>query len=229
MSDVTFYGNRLSPFVEKVCRAAAYKQVPHTLQDLGFTELAKASPVTRKIPVMKIGKETVYDSTFILRRLDALKPDPPLLDADPEVAAAQRLLEDWSDESLYWQVMALRWCDENAARTVAQMSPFLPAPLRPFARPLLKRVIGSSTRAQGLGRLPYDVLLREIGNNLDDLVSLLGKRAFFYAERPSAADFALFGELNTGCSDATPDFARLVSERPALSDWRKRVADASGG
>lgn len=228
MPDVTIYGSRLSPYVEKVCRAADYKRIPYTLGDLGLRDLPKTNPVTKKIPVMLLGDEMVYDSTFILRRLDALVPDPPLFDADPEVAAAQRLLEDWSDESLYWQIMALRWAPANAARTVEQLSPFVPAPARPFAGPLLRRLIGGSTRAQGFGRLPYDVLVPEVGRNLDDLVLLLGGRAFFYSDRPSAADFALFGEFATGCSGATPDFEGLVSERPALADWRKRVEDATG-
>ena len=224
---VTIRGSRLSPFVEKVCRGADYKRIPYRLEELGFTELAKANPVTRKIPIVRIGDEEVYDSTFILRRFDELVPEPPLLHANPEVAAAQRQLEDWSDESLYWQIMALRWSSENQARTVAQMSPFLPAPVRPLAGPLLRRLVGGSTRAQGMGRLPYDVLIGEIGRNLDDLVLLLGRSAFFYADRPSAADFALFGQLELGCGEATPDFAGLVSERPALADWRKRVEDAT--
>lgn len=227
MPDVTIYGSRLSPFVEKVCRVADYKRIPYALAELGLRDLARTNPVTRKIPVVRVEDETVYDSTFILRRFDALSPDPPLFAADPEVAAAQRMLEDWCDESLYWQIMALRWCDENAARTVAQMSPYVPAPARPFAGPLLRRMIGSTAKAQGMGRLPHDVLIREIAANLDDLVTLLGSRAFFYADRPGAADFALFGELATGCSGATPDFEGLVAARPPLADWRKRVEDAT--
>jgi glutathione S-transferase len=179
------------------------------------------------MPALRIGDELVYDSTFILRRFDELQPDPPLFSADPEVAAAQRQLEDWSDESLYWQIMALRWSAENTERTVAQLSPYMPAVMRPFAKPLLSRVIGGTTRAQGLGRLPYDVLIREVAGHLDDLVLLLGRRAFFYADRPSGADFSLYGMFATGCSDATPDFAALASERPALADWRKRVEDAA--
>lgn len=226
MSGLTIHGSILSPFVKKVCAVAEYKRLPYTLAEVGITELPKLNPTTRKIPVLVDGDEVVYDSTFIARRLDALAPEPPLFDADPEVAAAQRLLEDWADESLYWQIMALRFCKENMGRTAAQMRPFLPAAARPFAKPLLQRVIGSSTRAQGFGRLPYPVLIREVASNLDDLVLLLGRRAFFYADRPSAADFAVYGELETGCSEATPDFGRLVEERPALADFRKRVEDA---
>jgi len=34
--------------------------------------------VTGKIPVLEIDGAKVYDSTFILRRLDEIQPDPPL-------------------------------------------------------------------------------------------------------------------------------------------------------
>jgi len=56
---------------------------------------------------------------------------------------------------------------------------------------------------------------------------LLGKRAFIYSDRPSAAGFAIYGVFSTGLmEDVTPDFAELVSDRPALADWYKRVEDA---
>jgi len=92
---------------------------------------------------------------------------------------------------------------------------------------VLRRLIASATKAQGLGRLPYDVLIRELGERLDDLVLLLGKQAFFYSDRPSVADFAIYGEFNTGFTEATPDFAEQVSQRPALADWHKRVEEVT--
>ena len=66
-----------------------------------------------------------------------------------------------------------------------------------------------------------------MGERLDDLVQLLGSNRFFYSQRPSAADFAIYGVFSTGFQeDVTPDFAELVSQRPELTDWYKRVEDA---
>jgi glutathione S-transferase len=230
MAEVQIVGSRVSPFVEKVVAAAEYKKIPFDLRDVKSPgELAKLSPVTGKMPIVIFGDVMVYDSTFILREFEELAPDPPLLASDPQVAAAQRQLEDWSDESLYWHLMALRWSTENEARTVEQLAVFAPRALRPLAGPILRRMIGRSTKVQGLGRLPYPVLLREVGERLDDLVLLLAQRSFFYASRPSVADFALFGQFKAGCSGPTPDFEQLVSERPTLTDWMKRVEDAARG
>jgi glutathione S-transferase len=228
MSQITLFGSRLSPFVEKVARALQLKRLGFREVDVKSPfDLRRWNPTTGKMPVLELDGERIYDSTFILRRLDEVAPEPPLFAEDPATAAAQRLLEDWSDESLYWYLMALRWAKPNAAATIEQITGSVPSLLRPLVAPLIARQIGSTTRAQGLGRLPYDVLIHETGRVLDDLVTLLGRRPFFYADRISAADLAIYGELRAGLSGPTPDFAALVSERPALADHTKRVEDAT--
>ena len=225
---IEIIGPSVSPFVVKLLAAADYKGLLYThTEQVGIRELGKLNPQTGKIPIVRFDGETIYDSTLILRRFDLVQPSPALLSEDPKVAAQQRMLEDWSDESFYWYNQALRWCPVNEARTIAQNSRFVPAVMRPFAKPVLRRLVGGQPKAQGLGRLPYDVLIAEMGERLDDLVQLLGSDPFFYSDRPSAADFAIYGVFSTGVKeDVTPDFAGLVSERPALADWYKRIEDA---
>ncbi len=164
---------------------------------------------------------------MILRHFGQVQSSPALLSEGVNIAAQQRMLEDWGDESLYWYMMALRWYPKNEHRTIAQNSQFVPAPVRLFATPLLRRLVGNLAKAQGMGRLPYDMVVAELGNRLDDLVRLLGKQPFFYSDRPSVADFAIYGQFATGCTGGvTPDFAEQVSQRAALVDWRKRVEEA---
>lgn len=228
MPDIALYGTRLSPFVEKVARALALKRLDFREVGLeSLRDLKRWNPVTGKMPVLGIDGEKTYDSTFILRRLDELAPDPPLFSDDPAIAAAQRQLEDWSDESLYWYVMALRWTERNKAATARQIAGGVPAPLRPLVGFVASWQLGSMPWTQGLGRLPYDVLLGETGRRLDDLVVLLGRHPFFYADHLSAADLAIYGQFHMGLSGPTPEFAALLSERPALADHIKRVEDAT--
>lgn len=225
---IEIIGPSVSPFVVKLLAAADYKGFLYThTEQVSIRELGKLSPQTGKVPIVRFDGETTYDSTLILRRFDLVQPSPALFSEDPKVAAQQRMLEDWSDESFYWYNQALRWCPANEARTIAQNSRFVPAVIRPFAKPVLRRLVGGQPKAQGLGRLPYDVLIAEMGERLDDLVQLLGSDSFFYSDRPSAADFAIYGVFSTGFKeDVTPDFAELVSQRPALADWYKRIEDA---
>jgi glutathione S-transferase len=227
MASIRLHGNRLSPFVEKVYRGLRLKKLPFELvEPVTPFDLRRHNPQTAKMPALELEGEPLWDSTFILRRIDERFPNPPLLARDPRVAAAQRQLEDWSDESLYWYGMALRWCRRNARSTTEQVVMSMgPAFLRPVARLLLPMTIGRTTRAQGLGRLPHDVLVREYARLLDDLVWLLDDRAFFYADRCGLADLAIHGQLRTARSGPTPELEALVYERPALVDHLKRVEE----
>jgi len=148
---------------------------------------------------------------------------------DPETAAKQRFLEDWSDESLYWYVMALRWSPENAKATVAQLAAFLPALLRPLASLVFPRQIGSLARAQGLARLPTGIVLDELERRFDELCVFLGDRPFFFSDEVSVADLAVFGQFSTLRSGPTPQGARLLDARPTLAAHFDRVDAATGG
>jgi glutathione S-transferase len=227
MSSIIVYGTRLSPFVEKVARALEWKRVPFEIvEPKGPGDLRKFNPVTGKMPSAKLDGELLYDSTFILRALDGRHPEPPLLSADARVAAAQRQLEDWADESLYWYLMALRWAEPNAAATANQILSGLPVLLRPILGIVVRRQIGGMTKAQGLGRLPHEVVVDELGRILDDLVVLLGDRSFFYADEPSLADLAVYSQIRMGVSGPTPEVEVLLADRPALTEFQKRVEDA---
>ena len=91
------------------------------------------------------------------------------------------------------------------------------------------KLLRDRPRAQGLGLLPYDVLVRETALRLDDLVTRLGDGPFFHPEGPSAADLAIYGQLSTSRSEATPDLAALVAERPALREFMVSVEARTGG
>lgn len=227
MARLRLYGFRLSPFVEKVYRGLQLKGLPfELLEPESPLELRSNNPQTGKMPTLEIDGQQLYDSTLILRELDRRFPLPPLLSKDPRVAAAQRQLEDWSDECLYWHLMALRWCERNVGATLDQITLDMPRWLRPLARLMAPRQIGRSPRVQGTGRLPYELLVAETARLLDDLVLLLDDRPFFYADRPTVADLAVYGQLRCGQSGPTPEFDAMIGERPPLVDHLKRVEEA---
>ena len=129
------FGSRLSPFVEKVVRALSLKGIAFRLEEpRSPRDFARWNPQTRKMPAVTLDGQHLYDSTFIIRRLDELVPAPPLLSPDGLTAAKQRLLEDWADESLYWYGMALRWSPKNEAASARQILAGLPAAIRAIAR-----------------------------------------------------------------------------------------------
>jgi glutathione S-transferase len=225
----TLYGSRLSPFVEKVARALELKGMEFATVDVrGPTDLKRWNTTTGKMPVLEIDGQKLIDSSLILRRLDELAPSPSLVSRDPVVAAKQRFVEDWSDESLYWYVMALRWNPANAKATVAQLAAFMPAPLRPLASLVFPWQVGGQARAQGLARLPLEVVLDELERRFDELTIFLGESPFFFSDTVSVADLAVFGQLSTLRSGPTPQGARLLDTKPALAALFDRIDAATG-
>jgi glutathione S-transferase len=228
MSEYELFGAAASPFVEKVKRGLTLKKIAfESVPIRSPLDFARWNPVTGKMPVLKVDGEKLYDSTFILRYIDRKHPEPPLLSDDPEIAARQRQLEDWSDESLYWYGMALRWSEKNRAACREQIIANLPVIMRPVAGVILPRRLTAYSTGQGLGRLPYNILLREMEGRLDDLSLMLGKRAFFFADRVSIADLSIYGMFHALRSGPTPDGAALIADQPALVDWAKRVTEAT--
>lgn len=222
------FGSRLSPFVEKVVRALALKGMEFELvPPRGPRDFSRWNPQTKKMPVIELEGTRTYDSTLIIRRLDELVPEPPLTASDNATAAAQRHLEDWADESLYWYGMALRWKPKNMRATSAQIFGTLPTAARAIASLILPRQIRATTLAQGLGRLPEELLIGELARHLDDLVTILGEQPFFFADRPSIADLAVYGQFQMLGSGPTPEAAALISERQALVSHMDRVEAAA--
>ena len=226
---IIVFGSPISPFVDKVCRALALKKLDYQLvEPKAFSDFKKWNPQTRKMPVLEVEGERVYDSTFICERLDEICPNPPLLSTDPLVRAQQRLLEDWADESLYWHLMGMRWSHSHAAATASQITGMLPGFVAVIAKPMISRQLRAMTRAQGMGRLPEDVLLRETSARFDDLVGMLDGRPFFFSEELSRADLAVCGQLHMGMSGPTPEVGDLVNARPAIRDYLSRVRERTG-
>jgi glutathione S-transferase len=230
MADITVYGTRLSPFVEKVVRGIQIKKLSYELiEPKTPLDLRRWNPQTRKMPLAEIRGERVPDSTLILRRLDEAWPEPPLVAEDPVAAAAQRQLEDWSDESLYWYTMALRWNPRHVDATLEQILSAVPGVARPLVKPLARLQFGGIPWQQGLGRWPEELLLDEYGRRLDDLDVMRGGREFYFADRPSVADLAVYGQLRTARNEVTPELEALIAQRPGLVDYMKRVEQATGG
>lgn len=232
MSEIILCGTRLSPFVEKAWRGLTCKGLDFELRPLGNPlQVNKLNPVTRKIPFATFDGELVYDSTYILRRAETLAPDPPLYAADPVAAAEQRRLEDWADEMLYWVAMAFRFLPRNANATVAQVleNVSMPGFMKSLLAPVVRRQIRGLVVAQGMGRLPEEKLTDDLSTALDDLVTTLAGRAFFTGQRPGAADFAVHAQLGMMKSGPTPEAAALIADRASLTDFAKRVEEASGG
>ena len=215
---ITLYGVAQVPFTEKCRRALALKKLEFELrQPSGPEDFQRWSPETGLLPVMTIDDELISDSTNILLRLDELYPEPPLLSADPVVAAQQRSLEDWADESFLWYYQ--EWVRAGGADGAA--------PAR-GARGSL-RSLGARLRRGGRRPAAQTELLRGLDQRLDDLVNFLGARPFFHSEQVGMADLTVYAMLRSLRMDQITGSAALLAERPTLVSFMRRVEEQTGG
>jgi glutathione S-transferase len=220
---IVLYGPAATPFTEKVRRALVMKKIEFELvEPSGPDDYRRWSPETGLLPVIEIDGERVADSTAILMRLDAQFPQPPLLASEPKIAAQQRQLEDWADESFLFYF--LRWQRLSRQREEAEKN------ARGIARklPIVRRGL-AWVRAGGTWERPETGIARGISDRLDDLVNLLGTRPFFYAERPSMADLAVYAMLRSVSRGTIPGAAQGLLARPGLVTYMRRVEAETGG
>ena len=94
------FGNTLSPFVRKTLAFAAEKGIEVELVAAGMgqgpPEFQKASPFG-KMPGFQDGDFLISDSTAIITYLEAVKPDPNLIPAEPKARARAIWYEEFAD------------------------------------------------------------------------------------------------------------------------------------
>jgi len=98
------YGSSLSPFVRKVLAFAAEKGIEAELKPTGLgnkdPEFLEASPFG-KMPGLRDGDFAISDSSAIVAYMEAVKPDPNLIPADPKARARTIWYDEYADTILF--------------------------------------------------------------------------------------------------------------------------------
>jgi len=177
------------------------------------------------VPGMRFAGERIVGSRAIMRRLDAMQPEPPLLPAPGEPTYAQVLeAERWGDET--FQPVARRILDVAFLHDPAAMESYasgaalmLPRPLLRAALPLTARLLAARNRARDAAARADLAALPAQLERIDRWVGegLLG------AEQANAADLQIGSTLRLLMSigDVRPlieahPAARLVDYFPAM-------------
>ena len=94
------FGMILSPYVTRVALAARHKGLKHTItmpkDGTKTPAFLKMNPLG-KMPVIKDGATTLFESGVILEYIEDKWPQPPLLPRDPYARARARMIEDAMD------------------------------------------------------------------------------------------------------------------------------------
>lgn len=143
--------------------------------------------------------DVLTDSTPLLRWLEARHPAPRALPEDPRVLFLSELVEDFADEYMPRFSMHYRWgnaisretLSHRIARRLAYGTPVDPRDLAPG---VLARQSGFDVHL-GLDEATRSDVDAQFGELLGILDALLERQSFLLGERPSPADFAVYGQL----------------------------------
>jgi glutathione S-transferase len=235
MNDVRLVGAHASPYTRKMRAVLRYRRIP-------FRWIARGGPDDVGIPPVPVslipvlvwsgpdGDAAMVDSTFQIGRLEAAFPARSIVPPDPVVAFLAALVEDYADEWLTKAMFHYRWAYAPDAAKASRVIPLDQDPTMPadqlahgaaaFAERQIGRlaVVGSTAETAPLIEASYRRLLVV----LDAFVQRGG---FLFGARPSAADFALFGQLSQLAVFDPTSTAVAAETAPRVIAWVNRVDD----
>jgi glutathione S-transferase len=181
----------------------------------------------RTVPGIRLDGEKISGSRPILRRLEELRPEPPLFPADPDERARVEDAERWGEETLQPLGRRLLWpaMKRNPAAMVSYSEHSrltMPGPAIRLSAPLISRVEIALNKASDdavradLAALPG--YLDRIDGWIEE--GLLG------GEAPNAADLQIASTLRLLMT--LEDLRPLIEERPAGQLALRLFPDADG-
>jgi microsomal prostaglandin-E synthase 2 len=229
MNTVTLYQFELCPYCHKVKAALEAKGIAFTkveVNPMNKKELPTLpADAPRKVPVIQVNGETIYDSTKIIAFLEAQdSAGMSLTPSDPTLLAKSQQVETWVNNDLSYVLPTViygTWGEAiKAAKVVARTSNFglvQNAMVRAGGSLIMHQVAKRIVKKRGGGN-PTEMLTTE----MDKFEAWLGDSQFIGGNELSVGDVATHGCMT--CIEEFPAF-RTIMARPKVAAWFKRVSD----
>ena len=207
---IQIFGATPSPYTQKMISIFRYKHIAYealmgnAAGRLMEKNVEPPKPVLLPTILLKDANgelKPTTDSTPIIRRLEKEYPDRKLLPEDPALSFINYLLEDFGDEWVTKYMFHYRWYFEEDADNAGTILPLVDSrvnipkdDLIAFKKYIADRqigrlwVVGSNDTTADL----IDTSYRRFLKLMDDHLSV---NQFLFGEKPSSADFAIFGQL----------------------------------
>ena len=207
---------RFSPYCWRTRMALAHKDLAFRTVPWRFTDKqAIAFSGQGRVPVLKDGNKTVFDSWSIASYLEERYDDRPSLFSGETSQAHVHFINAWTDSVLNPAVAGCVVADIFAALDPKDQPYFRQSREERFGASLEKVQAGRDKRIPELRKL-----LEPAGMALGDLEWLGG------SDGPSYADYILFGTFQWVHAVSTFE---ILDEASTLWAWRERMLDLFGG
>jgi glutathione S-transferase len=203
------YGSSISPYVRKVLVFAAEKGIDLETKPVGLNsddpDFLASSPF-RKIPALQDGDFRIADSSAIIAYLEALRPDPAFIPAEPKSRARTIWYDEFADTILM-----------GCGRTIF------------FNRIVAPRFLKRQGDLAAAERAERD----ELPPILDYLESAVPESGFLVEDRLTLADIAVASplvnvrhhlgiDIDAGCRPRLAAYLDGILSRPSFTHWIDR-------
>lgn len=236
MPTYRLFGAETSPYSLKVRSFLRYKGVEFEwIARSAETEAAfQAEARVPTVPMLlSPGRPPNQDSTHILASVEADHSEPTAVPDDPACAALALMLEDYADEWLNKLMFFQRWGqkadrEEAGQRTMEQLlGDNLPRAKKKTRDQIIKRM-RDRLPLVGIERKNEKVLKPSFERFFTLLNAHLEQSLFLFGGSPSAADFALAGQVAQMLLDPTPA-AWLQKNAPFVTAWSEFMDSPKSG
>jgi glutathione S-transferase len=198
--------------------ALKLKSIPYRRVDLLPMSQVLIGPLRyggTTVPGLRIEGERLVGSRAIMRRLDALVPEPPLLPPSADASYADVLeTERWGDEVL--QSVPRRIIDVALIRRPAAMESYAEDAKLPLPRPLMRPALPLTAKLMAIKNKARDDSAREdlaaLPGQLDRIDAWIAD-GLLGGDQPNAADLQIGSTIRLLISIG--DVRPLIEDRPA--------------
>jgi len=180
----------------------------------------------RLLPYIEDAGVMVADSTFIRAHIEKKYR----IDFDAGLDAGQRAaawaIERMCEDHLYFALLDLRWTDAgNFAKGLGRhMFGSIPAPLRPLAKALLRRMNAKRLHGHGLGPHARPQIVELALRDVEALAASLGDKPYLMGKVPCGADATLYAMVTSILTPTLDSPLRTALQSQAnLVAYRDRI------
>lgn len=177
-----------SPFVTKTEVLLKMASLPYTVDTTGFNNAPKG-----KLPYIVDNGEIIADSTFIRWHIEKKYN----IDFDRGLSAEQRAIawafEKMLEDHLYWAGVHARWMvDANFDKGPRNFFNKIPAPMRPFLIPMIRRRVRRALHGQGFGRHSFEEIVLLGTRSINATGDFLAAKPYMMGADPTGLDATAF-------------------------------------
>ena len=241
LNPIPIGGVPASPYTRKMISLMRYRRIPHVIEWGDPRDLIRRfgveepKPVLLPVMIFEVdGKhKAITDSTPIIRHLEIEFSPRSVIPSDSKLAFLNYVLEDFGDEWVTKCMFHYRWYFKDDIEKAGTILPlFHGISLDDDSHAAFKKYFSdlqiSRLGVVGSSDLTAPIIEASYKRFLGQLDHCLSKHPFLFGNRPSSADFALFGQLSSliGFDPTSRALAHEIS--PRVVAWQDLIEDLSG-